>query len=405
MALTNSTIVGPLNELMNDLAPPFRIRVCGQLVGAAVTVFSRPNFPVAEGTARASDQRFNLLPAVQLVPGMQLYAMQELGGLTSVAPTGGDNFVGVHPRPRDATEVGSVVFKSRIFECGRFLWVTGAIPGSTVEIVAGTTVLGSGPSLEDGARITLDVPVPHTGPVFARQIVATFPPRLSRELDVVPIPLFEASRRLPPPTVKQPVRGCDASIVVSDVFDGALVHLESLSPAGMVVDVEEVGFDLSTLKLILNRILKEGERFTVKQEVSEQCERFPITSGPITVGSVEPVEPPLVTTPLCEGAIDVPISNLRGNSKVRITNNGILFTGQTPADVASDVTVAFRIYSRLEAGKVTATQELCEVTSASSNEATVNARHADLSPCKIVPPLFNCGPSISVTNIHAPSLL
>jgi hypothetical protein len=397
--LTNPTIVGPLNELTS----PYGIRVQGQVVDAEVSVYDFPsNFLVARQTVTSSDQRIMLQPGVTLSPRMHLYAMQTLGGDSSLAPTGGDNFVGVHPEPRDASEIGSLVFRSRIFQCGRFLWVIGAIPGAMVEIEAGGVLLGSGPCLEGDARVSLTTPIPHSGTVFARQIVGAFPPGPSRTLDVGPIPLLEGRNDLPAPSVQQPVRGCDSSILVSDVYDGALVHVESRDTAGVVVDTEEAGFDLSSLRMIMGRPMQENETFTIRQEVSKQCERFPLWSSVIKVGSVKPVDAPIIEKPLCVGGSDVGIRNLRGNSKVYITNNGKVYTGQTLADATS---ASFKLSGLLEPGTVTATQEICGVMSPISNTVTVDASHQSFTACEIVPRLFACSTKVSVTNIHPPSSL
>ncbi len=390
MALTNPKIVGPISELTTSL------RVQGQVVGAEVSIFTSAPAQslVAKGKATSSDQRFSLLGGVQLSSKNLLFAMQDLGGDSSVTPSG-DLQMGVQPKPQSAGDIGSVGYNTHLFECGRFMWITGAIPGAQVQVAAGPQLLGTGTCLEGDARFGLTTPVPHTGSTSANQIVPPFPPGpgVSRVPDPLPVPI---GHQLPPPLLQQPVRGCDPSVFVSMVFDGALVTMKRSS--GLT---DQAGFDLAALTWVLAAPLKEGDKLIIEQEVAINCERPGKFSDPINVGPLRPLDPPVVAGPLCAGTPMVTINNLRSGATVHISTHGKVITGQAPPGLAS---FDFQV-PPLEPGPITATQELCGILSGSSAVVTVNPHQDNVPAAHIVGPLFECGRNVSVDNIHPGSTL
>jgi PLAT/LH2 domain len=389
MALTNPKIVGPISELTTS------IRVQGQIVGANVAIFtSTPTKSlVAKGTATSSDQRFPLLSGVQLSFKNHLFAMQDLGGDSSVAPSG-DLQMGVQPKPQSAGDVGSVGFNTHLFECGRYVWITGAIPGAQVQVTQGVQVLGTGTCLEGDARFALTTPVPHSGSVTANQIAPPFPgPGVSRVPDLLPFP---PGHPLPPPVIQQPVRGCDPSIFVSGVFDGSLVTMKGSSGS-----TDQAGFDLGALTWILAGPLKESDKLIIEQQVAINCERAGKFSDPIIVGPLKPLDPPVVAGPVCAGTTVLSLSKLRAGALVHISTNGKVINGQTPPGVT-----AFDFFvPPLEAGSITATQELCGVVSGPSDAVTVDPHEDNVPAAHIVGPLFDCARNVSVDNIHPGSTL
>jgi hypothetical protein len=390
MALTNPKIVGPVSELTTS------IRVQGQIVGADVSIFSSTPVKslVAKGKATSSDERFPLLGGVQLSAANLLFAMQELGSDKSVLPSG-DLQMAVQPKPKSAGEIGSVGFLTHLFECGRYLWINGSIPGAGVQAMAGALILGTGTSMEGDARFELTHPVPHTGSVTASQIVPPFPPGpgASRIPDPLPVPV---GHPLTPPVIQQPVRGCDPSVLVSNVFDGALVTIERSS--GLV---DAAGFDRDALQFILQSPVKEGDKLIIKQEVALNCERQTEFSAAIIVGPPKPVDPPAVVAPLCAGGTVVTLINLRPGALVHISTNGTVVTGQAPPDVTSfDFSVP-----TLAVGPVTATQEVCGIVSGPSKAVIVDPHQDNVPPAQVVGPLFDCARNVSVNNIHPGSTL
>jgi hypothetical protein len=393
MSLTVPIIAEPLNELTS----PFGIRVYGQQVNAHVSIFTRTPSKrlVAEGQATSSDQRFPLLPGINLKQDMQLYAIQELNGDTSREPTG-DLVFGVQAAPRSSP--GPVRFRTHIYECGRWVWVLGAIPGATVSVFNLTTrLLGSGPCLEGDARFQLTIPIPHTGVISATQTVPSLPPGKSATHTPDAIPLLQGGRGLPPPDVREPVRGCDGSLFVSKVYDGAQVTISSTAGIAGIA-----GFDLGSLELIMPAPMREGTQFTVKQEVSLQCERKGLDSKTYTVGPLQPLDPPEVKGPLCAGGFWVTAKTLRPGALVHFTNNSQKCTGLCRKDRTED---DFQLSFPLEAGTITATQEICEVVSGSSVAVPVDKREDNIKACQISPHLFACASNVSVVDLHQPSTI
>ncbi len=390
MPLTNPKIVGPVSELTTS------IRVQSQLVGAEVSIFSsKPaQHLLAQGVATASDQRFTLAAGAHLSAHDLLFAMQSLGGESSVAPSG-DLGMGVQPKPGSAGEIGGVGFKTHLFECGQYVWVTGAIPGAQVEVTAGGQVMGHGTCLEGDARFALNKGLPHATPVNAHQSVPAFPPGpdVSRVPDPLPGPI---GKPLTPPQITPPLRGCDASILVTHVFDGAQVTVKRTS--GLT---DQAGFDLDALRFILQKPLAENDDLIIEQEVALNCERKGQFSKPVKVGPLQPVDPPVVNGPLCAGTTVVSVSNLRPNAVVRIAADGQVTTGQTPPDLTS---FDF-IVPPLQGGPVTATQELCGVVSGPSPAVSVDPHPASVPPAHVIGPLFECARTVSVGNIHPGSTL
>jgi glycerophosphoryl diester phosphodiesterase len=384
MALTNPTIIGPISELTTS------VRLQGQLAGATVTIFTASPVQtlLAKGVATSSDQRFPLLPGVHLSAAHKLFAMQDLGGDSSVVP-GGDLFMGVQPKPQSAGDIGTVGFRTHPFECGRYMWVAGGIPGAEVQVSSGAQLLGSGPSLEGDARFDLTHSVPHTGSVTANQNIpglAAGPP-VSQNID--PLPQFPF-RHLPAPVIQEPVRGCDSSIFVSNVFDGALVTMKRSSGS-----TDQAGFDLGALTLDVPP-LKEADKLIIEQEVAINCERVGTFSQPVIVGPLQPVDPPKVDKPLCAGSTVVTVEKLRSAALVHISNNGKVTTGQAPPGAAK---FDFHV-PPLEAGTVTATQELCGIVSAASEAVKVDPHPDHIDPVTVVRPLLDCARNVSVINVH-----
>ncbi|MEV0680155.1 PLAT/LH2 domain-containing protein [Actinosynnema sp. NPDC050436] len=385
VALISPKIVGPLSVLSTS------IRVLGQISGVTVSVYSaKPNkHLVAEGVATGSDQRFPLLPGAVLTAQDQLFAVQESGAESSAEPAG-DLLVGVQPAPTAVAEIGHVDFKTHLYECGRYIWLTGAVPGATVEVLIGGQVQVSGLSLEVGARLVLPAGLQKGVQVTARQVVPNVGSGPATKQAPKPLPLA-AGAPLPPPVMHPPVRGCDVSLHVTDAFDGALVTLKRGSGA-----TESVGFDTSGGYWCVQTPFVAGEVLTIRQEVAKDCQRQGLWSEPLEVGPAAPVEPPLVLSPLCVGATVVTVVNLRPGALVRILANGQAFTGQAPPDETTfDFTVA-----PLTGGSVSATQEVCGVESPPSPGVKVHPHDEEVAPAAVVGPLFSCAKSVSVDHVH-----
>jgi glycerophosphoryl diester phosphodiesterase len=384
MALCQPNIVGPLSELS------MQVRVQGQLPGATVTVFSLlPSLhKVAQGNAISSDQRFPLISGVQLSSKDLLVAVQELGGDKSDMPSG-DLGMGVQPKPLSGSDIGTVGFVTHLFACGDFIWIGGVIPGARVNI-ASNHRLGSGTAVEGYARFQLTEELPHGIAVHAHQVVPGLPDGPDITCTPDPIPPMP-NNHLPAPVMNGPIRGCDFSINVSGVVDGALVTIKHGNGA-----TESAGFDRNTLWFILQNPLKEGDKLTIEQKAARKCERLPTWSGTVTVSPSKPVDPPVVKGPLCAGATSVRVERLRPGALVHVSANGKVFDGQAPPD---RTWFDFKV-EPLTGGTVTALQECCGVSSAPSASVSVDPHQDKIPSAAIVGPLFACARCVSVNNVH-----
>jgi glycerophosphoryl diester phosphodiesterase len=383
MSLCQPNIVGPLSEISTS------VRVQGQMAGATVTVVSLiPTLhQVAEGLATSGDQRFPLDSGVHLSAGDLLVAIQKFGGDRSALPTGNLG-MGVQPKPKSSSEIGHVGFDTHPYTCGQFVWISGAVPGAVVEVVT-NHVFGSGTADEGYARFKLTEPLPSVT-VDAHQIVPGLPngPNTGRFPDPIP---DTANRALPAPLMNQPIRGCDAAVNVSRVFDGSVVSIERSSGP-----TETAGFDRDALWFVMQSGLVEGEKLRVRQDVYARCER-PGTwsSPPLIVGPLKPVDPPAVDSPLCAGTTRVHVRNLRPGAILHIQANGGVFDATIPAGAtAFDVTIP-----PLQPSTLGAVQELCGVRSIPVF-VHVDAHQANVPGARIVGPLFECARSVSVDNVH-----
>lgn len=386
MALMNPKVVGPVSELTAS------IRVQGQLPGATVEVVSTtPTLHVvAKGVVASSDERVALLGGTPLKTSDLLFARQELSGESSPGPEG-DLGIGVQPKPTSAAGLGHVGYVSHLYECGQHVWVSGAIPGTTVELVAGNQVLGSDIADEGDARFGLSHGLPGQTPIGAHQVAPGLPngPDTDRTADPLP---GRRGQGLPPPTIDPPIRGCDPAVHVSGVFDGATVTIRRASGG-----TDVAGFDRGDLWFVLGDPLKEGDELEVRQDVERTCERPGVFSAPFLVGPLKPVETPVVQGPLCKGASIVRVSGLRPGATVHLAANGTVFDGKAPdGQTWLDCGVP-----PLKSDAVRATQEVCGVVSAPSPSVHVDAHEAGVPAATVVGPLFACARSVSVAKVHA----
>lgn len=387
MALMQPSIVGPLSELSSS------IRVKGQMVGATVTVQSSGRI-VARGVATSGDQRFPLLLGVKLSHLDSLFAVQDLSGEQSSAPSVTQR-MSVNTGPSKITDLGKVKVVTHLYACGRFAWINGAIPGADITLLADGTQIGSGVADEGTSHFGLTAPIPSGSTLIARQSAPTVGsgPDVIYHADEIP---GGRGRPLAAPVIQQPIRGCDASIHVSGVFDGAVVTIERRSGT-----VESAGFDSSTAQLNLTKHLDEDDEFTIFQEVFNQCERPAIKSLPVKVGKLEPVDAPQVVTPLCAGSTVVRVTGLRPGATVHLAANQKIYNGTAP----SDQTWLDCHIPPLTTDPVGATQELCGVTSSPATPVNVDPHEANIAAPQILGPLFSCTSSVSVTKVHRGAML
>lgn len=249
---------------MSELTGPHGIRVQGQITNYTVKIFDYgpSSNSIAEGRARGSDDRIPLLPLVELRAGMRPYAMQEGDGDSSATPTG-DNFETAQPPPADERHLKAVSFQSQVYQCALCLWTTGGYPGASVEVSTGAGgILGSVPILEGFVRIELNQGIPAVATVLLKQTVPVLGyHRASLNVPTTLIPLAQGAP-LPPPKVQRPLRGCNATLKISEVFEGAWVIIKRAS--GLV---GTVGMGISVDEIVLSQPPKKDDRIQVSQSV------------------------------------------------------------------------------------------------------------------------------------------
>jgi glycerophosphoryl diester phosphodiesterase len=382
MPLCEPIVVGPVSELTTS------IRVQGQILGAKVEVQARGANPrvVADGLASSCDQRFPLRARQQLAAGDILVALQHTAGDQSAMPGGNLGEV-VQPIPQSPAQIGTVGLKTHLWQCGQYVYVEGAVPAARVEVVG----LGHGIADEGVARFELSAPLKSGVAVAVRQVVSGVGhgPELTPTPDPIPAVL---GRALPAPVIGQPLRGCDPSVLVSQVFDGALVTLRHKDNSE-----ESAGFDLDALHLLLGHPLVEGDELSARQQFQGECGTYlGAWSAPVSVGPAKPVDPPVVAGPLCAGSTRISMSNLRPGATVRIHANGKVFEGSVPPDATAST---FGV-PPLTGGSVRALQEICSVTSSLSAPVRVDPHQDHVPAPAVVGPLFECARCVTVHHAH-----
>ncbi len=387
MALMQPVVVGPLSELSSS------VLVRGQLPGATVTVETGSR-TVAKGIAKSGEQRFPLLGGTTLSRGEFLYAVQHLGGDQSDVPSGNQGMP-VAPAPTSSADFGPVNVATHLYACGKFVWIDGAVPGADVTLLGDAIVLGISKADEGVARFGLTSSIPSGSWVVAHQSTPGLAPGpdVGRRADDLPgLP----GQPLPPPLIQTPLRGCDASVQVKGVFDGATVTIERRSGT-----VDSAGFDRGALRFVLSRPLDQDDELNIRQEVDVRCERQQVTSDPITVGKLEPVDAPHVESPLCAGATVVLVTGLRPGATVHLAANQQVYDGAAPPE---QTWLECRV-PPLTGDPVSATQEVCGVTSAPAVPVTVDPHEDNVPAPQVLGPLFSCTGSVSVTNAHRGAML
>jgi hypothetical protein len=296
----------------------------------------------------------------------------------------------VAPKPTGLSDLGHVDLRTRLYECGEYVWVEGALPGAVVNLCDGPAVLGSGPADEGVATFRLSVPIPAPRWLRCFQSVPGLGPGPDAmcPAEALPVP---ARSRLPAPAVAPDVRGCDRAIQLTGMIDGATVTVERRSGP---VDVRGTFTDSNAFEL--SEPLIEGDEIVVRQNVAAACRRRAEDSGPVRVGPLEPVTAPQIDRPLCAGTTVVRVQGLRSGATVHLTADGTQYDGAAPADRDW---LDCRI-PPLAGGPVTATQELCGVLSDPCVPVEVDPREGFPPRPALLGPLYGCARSVSVVDIH-----
>lgn len=378
MPLLAPRVIAPLSECSSS------VRVEGQITGAQVALFMGGHAgSIGGGTATWSDQVYPLNGGVTLVPGQMVQARQSLGGETSPLGPG----VSVQKRP---PAIGDLAFQSHLYQCGRCVWLVGAVPGAKVDLTVGGNPRGSTISADGNARIGLSQRLNLGDVLVARQIACAMVGPATNGPPADPVPAGP-KRTLPPPVLPGPLQQCDPAVLVTNVFEGATVTIHrSAGPT------ESACFDATGLWFILSTPLMLNETVTAQQDYP-QCEIRGTPTAPVKVGSIKPVAPPVVLEPLCAAQTSVTVSNYKAGALIEIFQNGVsLGRGQAPDQPSFDFPVP-----PLTGGDVaTATQSLCGIASVPSNGVIVDAAPNAIPTPQVPGPLFECASVVRVRNLH-----
>src|SRR3990172_4187868 len=385
MSLCIPIIKGPLCEWSSDLL------VEGCIPGATIELESvglRPR-KLAKAIANGGSDRVPLPSGVQLEPGDLVSVAQQLGaedsGLTPHLLA-----VSVGPAPKQHAPLAAVNFRSRVWECGARLWVKGAVPGALVVVEGPSGILGEARANENGdARIGLAQPMPPPGnTITARQDAPPgFPPlsgtpkRTAKTVDALPV---HAGQQLPVPLlIGDPPQGCDGSMVIGGIFDGAQVSVRFVADDS----TEASTFDLERLRFLFDEPLTGGDDLEVVQAMPGCLEMRPSDPLKVAVGPMQKPNIPRIAVPPCKDSMDIYVDHLLPGALVTVKVKEEEFRAMVPPTATA---FTFRVTRLPGTTTITVRQERCGV---SSDEASVQSleEHAAGGPADLVDDLFSCG--------------
>jgi hypothetical protein len=156
MPLASPTIVEPISVWTKTLL------VTGAMSGATIMIRSIGPNPrdIATQSGGSGWDWLKLLPGISLEASDLLQAMQILGGDKS--PWTPDSAAyPVNKTPTNVAELSAVTMQTFPWECGRYVWITGAEPGATVQVLIGGAVIGHGDAPLGWAKFALNSKLRH----------------------------------------------------------------------------------------------------------------------------------------------------------------------------------------------------------------------------------------------------
>lgn len=384
MAWGIPAVVGPLNEWLDH------VPVEGCWPGAQVVVRTddAAAIVVAKGISKGGIDHVPLV-AGPLKAGRRLVAQQSVSGDDSDW-TPSDGAVVTGAAPKSHAQLPQLAFESTLYHCGTALWLSGTAPGAQVKVSEGPTELGTSLAGNSGSAVVGVAPfMPSAGTKIraVQSAPAGFLPLagspVGASASTVAIPLGP----LRPPSIKPPyAMGCESTVVIGDVFDGAKVTVERQSDN----QTWTATFHASELPFALPKPFPAvGDRIAVTQAV--QCHRQP--SGPAFADIQAAHEPDtVVVDPPCAGATSVHVANLRPGATLAISVQGQsdLKYIVPPERTTWDVPVP-ALPAKMQ---VTATLTVCGF-STSTTVAIVD--EAPAPHPQVLGDLFHCGRAVAVS--------
>lgn len=383
--LVTPIIDGPLSDLST------LIHVSGCLLDATVEIKALNRRTVVKMTVSSGDPWVLLLPGEVLVGGDQLVARQYLtdGSGDESAETPADRAFSVASAPVGSVGLGPVDILGRLWECGEYVWVTGAFPGATVEVLWGSTTVPKGQGVANGnaARFKLAQRFPANEIIQVLQRTPSgLGPVVKRQVQMLPP---ENETQLPAPVIHLPVRDCHTAVLVEGVFEGAEVVLTRKSG-----QEDRAGFDLSSLRFNLSSPLNLGDAWISARQEMLRCERKGISSPLVTIDPATSPPTPIINTRICIGSTRIQVAALESGAEVRITNGSTTFRGTASGTFVQsfDITPAVP-------GTVSVIQLLCGIASTAAT-VPVDPQPISVTQPQIETPLYRCARTVQVRNAH-----
>ena len=384
MALGIPSVVGPISEWMDSII------VEGCSPGVTVLVQSDEPSPVVVAKGIAAGGR-DWIPVVgTLKAGQRLVSFQTVPGDTSFT-TPSKLAVTVSASPISHAQLPPLAFVTKLYSCGRAVWLKGAASGAVVSLTSGGSPLGSGRADQAGnARfgITPFLPGPNVAVTAIQAAPATFPALTGAPQAITRNTLPSPIGKLPPPKVGQPApMGCESSIRINGVIDGAEITVERASDGTRdvaVFDLDGLWFDLS------KPFPATGDRVSIRQALSPRCHEFPSDPQEEKIGPARAPDPLDVAEP-CTGSALVHVQNLRPGAKLRVA-----VPGSRPLDyiVPPGTTIWDVPVEPLPPDKtITVTMEIC---SFSTSTTVAIQGDAPIPDPTMVPDLYRCARAVSV---------
>lgn len=388
--LVTPIIDGPLSALSTQI----HLSCC--IPGATVEIRALNRSTVVKETVGSGEPWVSLLPGEVLVGGDQLVARQYLtdGSGDESAETPDNRAFSVAPAPVGSVGLGPVDILGRLWECGEYVWVTGAFPGATVEVLWGGTTVpkGQGVAYGNAARFKLNQGFPANEDI---QVVQRTPsgqgPVIERHVQPLPP---EDKPNLPAPVIHPPVRSCYTKVLIDGVFEGAEVVLTRGSG-----QEDRAGFDLSSLWFILSSPLNQRDAWISARQEMRRCELKGVLSAPVNIDPATTPQTPIINTHICIGSTRIQIAALEPGAEVRITNGTTTFRGTASGTSVQDFEIP-----PVVPGSVSVTQLLCEMESAAAT-VPVDPLPGSVEKPLIESPLYRCARTVQVHNAYPGAMI
>ena len=373
-----------------------RLARCGERVfvdgsAAGATVELHVDGAVFTATGSGGGQTFSVPP---LTAGTVVRARQDVGaGFTPFSPSVVVEAVFVPPEAAPS-------LPEEVSACSQCVFVTHATPGAGLEIHVANTLVGEGIANRHGeACVGVDLRdrKGEAGAILrARQVVCGAPgPTTARTLVALPA--------LPRPFIGDPIFGCQSRVPVSSARPGARLAFETDSGD----DLGSLCSCWSAVNVSVIRPLAVGQRVRARCLYdAKPCDEIgPWSDWRLVVPPDERIKPEVLEA-LIEGDQVIRVANQIAGASLMIRiapSEGLPSEEFGPRSTSEEREVG--LGAPLAAGNVvTVVQTLCGV-SMESDPVTVQPRPPVILAPVIVPPMYDCGQAVQVSNLHPGALV